>query len=291
MFRKVFLLILIQSLNFTMVYAQNGIGIGQPSNEPSPGVNPDNGRAQRSVSNLGETGSWNGLYLKFRLTDQIFYYSEHHYRRRNSLDNLYDFVGRMRQLYNRWGINFLFNKHFEFTIGPTLVWNYTPRPGDDNYERVTLEPRIWHQWIFIMPPMGRAKIYHQFRFEHRWKRDNDIGAEFEYTNRYRYKLFSYIPINKPYLGTRTWFFAPSAEIFLHSGKSIVYHPFEDFRIYTGLGYIFNENFTFFGGHMWTMGQTPKGFEYRESHIIRLNLFVNFDFRGPKQSIPKIHLMD
>jgi hypothetical protein len=248
-------------------------------------------RPQASSSKVEETGSWNGLYLKLRLTEKMFYYSEHHYRRRNSLDNTYDFVGRMRQLYNRWGVTILFNKHFEGTIGPTLVWNFSPQPGNPEFKTTTLEPRIWHQWLFIMPYMGRTKVYHQFRFEHRWKKENNIGAEFDYTDRYRYKIFAYTPINKPVLTTKTWYFAPSAEIFMHSGESIVYHPFEDFRIYTGIGYIFNENFTFFGGHMWTFGQKPNGFEYRQSHIIRLNLFVNFDLRKPEKVLPRINLMD
>ncbi|MCC5944911.1 MAG: DUF2490 domain-containing protein [Bernardetiaceae bacterium] len=242
-----------------------------------------------SVTNLTETGNWNGLYLKVKLSDKFGYYGEHHYRRRNSQDNLYDFVGRMRQVYNRAGLNIFFNPYFEAVIGPTLVFNFTPRPGDEGFEKVTLEPRIWHQWLFIMPPMGRFKVYHQFRFEHRWKRDNNVGAEHDYTDRYRYKLFAYISINKKKIEEKTLFFSPSAEIFLHSGKSIVYHPFEDFRIYNGIGYVFNEKITFFGGHMWTLGQDPSGFEYSMNHIIRLNIFVGLDARPIDRRMPNINI--
>jgi len=242
-----------------------------------------------SESQLQETGLWNGLYIKARLGDRVGYYAEHHWRLRNSEDNLYSFIGRRRQFYNRAGVQFFINPYFEAVIGPTLVLNFTPRPGDARYEKMTLEPRIWHQWLMLMPSMGRVRLFHQFRFEHRWKRNNDVGAQYDYTDRYRYKLFAYIPINRKRIEPGTWFFSPSAEIFMHSGESIVYHPFEDFRTYNGIGYVLNNNVTFFGGHMWTLGQRTSGFEYSMSHIIRLNVFVGLDFREVEKRLPNINL--
>ncbi len=238
---------------------------------------------------LEETGVWNGLYIKARITNKIGYYGEHHLRLRNRIDNLNSFVGRTRQIYNRAGINFFFNEKFEGVIGPTLVLNYTPDKNNPNFEKVVYEPRIWHQWLFISPPMGRFKIYHQFRFEHRWKRTNVVGSEFDYTNRYRYKFFAYIPVNKKKLEIGSLFVSPSAEIFLQSGKSIVFNPFEDFRTYNGIGYVYNSHFTFFAGHMWTLGQKSSGFEYRTSHILRFNVFVGLDFRSVEKQLPQLNL--
>lgn len=245
--------------------------------------------ADQASINLKETGIWNGLYLKIRANDRFGYYGEHHYRVRNSTENLTSFVGRTRQVYNRAGLNIYFNKYFEAVIGPTLVFNYTPVPGDPLYEKVTLEPRIWHQWLFIMPEMGRLKMYHQFRFEHRWKRDNRVDAAFEYTDRFRYKLFAYVPLNSKSIRLKTLYFSPSFEIFMHAGKSIVYNPFEDFRTYNGFGYILNKNITFFAGHMWTVGQEPSGFQYRTSHILRFNVFVGLDGRRIENRLPTINI--
>lgn len=243
----------------------------------------------KAQTQLSETGLWNGLYLKGNFSDKIGYYGEHHLRFRNSQNDLTSFVGRTRQVYNRFGVNFLINKHFEVVVGPTLVFNYTPQPGNPAYEKVTYEPRIWHQWLFIMPPIAHVKIYHQFRFEHRWKRSNEVESPFNYTNRFRYKFFMYIPLNKKEITVGTLFFSPSAEIFMQQGKSIVYNPFEDFRTYNGFGYVLNRHVTFFAGHMWTFGQAASGFEYNETHIIRLNVFIGFDFRGNKGNIPKINI--
>jgi hypothetical protein len=241
------------------------------------------------VVTLGETGNWNGLYLKAKFTNKIGYYAEHHLRFRNSLDNVTSFVGRKRQIYNRAGLNIFFNENFEAVIGPTLVLNFTPDPNNSGFEKIVYEPRIWHQWLFIMPKMGRFKVYHQFRFEHRWKRTNVVNSVHDYTNRYRYKLFSYIPLNSKKIEVKTFFFSPSAEIFMHTGKSIVFNPFEDFRTYNGFGYVLNQNITFFAGHMWTIGQKNSGFEYGTSHILRFNIFIGMDFRKLENTLPQINL--
>lgn len=76
---------------------------------------------------------------------------------------------------------------------------------------------------------------------------------------------------------------------MHSGKSIVYHPFEDFRTYNGIGYIMNNNITFFAGHMWTLGQKNTGFEYRTSHIIRLNVMIGLDLQKIENKLPPVNL--
>lgn len=244
---------------------------------------------ENRLTSLGETGVWNGVYLKVKLKNKFGYYGEHHYRLRNSLNNLNSFVGRNRQVYNRAGINIFFNPNFEAVIGPTLVFNFTPDKSNPNFEKVVLEPRIWHQWLLIMPAMGRVKIYHQFRFEHRWKRGNRITDQFEYTDRFRYKFFAYIPLNRKKIEERTLFFSPSAEIFMQTGKNINYNPFEDFRTYNGFGYVYNKNITFFAGHMWTIGQQPQGNIYRTTHILRFNVFIGLDGRKIEDRLPPMNL--
>ena len=137
--------------------------------------------------------------------------------------------------------------------------------------------------------MGRFKVCHQLRFEHRWKRSNQVGASHKFTNRYRYKVFAYIGINTKEVKEKSLFFSPSAEIFMQSGESIVYNPFEDFRTYNGFGYVLNKNVTFFAGHMWTLGQNSDGSSYKTSHVIRLNVYLGFDLRKDEGIIPNINL--
>jgi hypothetical protein len=252
-------------------------GVSSEITAQTPG---DGGTTTTSSSSLrtslpATTESWNGLYLKFRLSEKLFYYQENHYRRRSSADNRLDFVGRMSQLYNRAGLTYLVTPTFEVTLGPTLVWNYTPDPGNPNFEKTVIEPRIWHQWLFVQN-YGRVKMLHQFRFEHRWKRTNNLGSEFDYTDRWRYKLFFYIPVNKPKMEDKTFFISPSNEFFFEAGKN-TRGIFEENRVYTAVGYTYGK-FQFFGGHMWTYGPTSTPMVFRNRHIIRLNVMINLDLR-------------
>ncbi|MDX5338533.1 MAG: DUF2490 domain-containing protein [Cyclobacteriaceae bacterium] len=231
------------------------------------------------------TEIWNGLYLKLRLSDRWWWYQENHYRRRSSLDNRKDFAGRMGQVYNRFGMTYQFTDNFEVTFGPTLVYNYTPDPGNPEFEKVVLESRFWHQWLFTQS-VGRSKVIHQFRFEHRYKRLNDIGAEYNYTNRYRYKFIAYIPLNTPKMQNKTLFIAPSNEIFMETGKKKL-NIFEENRLYTAIGYTYN-NFMFFGGHMWTYGPANSNTVgiYRNRHILRFNVMYTVDFRNKRKPLTR-----
>lgn len=250
------------------------------------------GQVEEARFGEARSGLWLGSYTKLRLGEKIYYYAETHYRRQNSAGNRLDFAGSMGKIYNRHGINYLVNKYFEVTAGPVLVLNYAQDPTDPKFERMVPEYRIWHQYLLIQPQMGRVKIYHQFRFEHRFRRSLEIAKpEYMYTTRYRYKIYAYIPLNKPYLAEKTFYLSPSVEVFLHSGETVAANPLEDLRIYPVLGYIINENYMVSAGYTWTLGQARTGYEYNQTHLIRLNLYVNFDLRGAKRAVPKIHMRD
>ncbi|WP_373493017.1 DUF2490 domain-containing protein [Aquiflexum sp.] len=238
---------------------------------------------QEKISLPATTENWNGLYLKLRMTEKWWWYQENHYRRRSSIDNRSDFIRRMGQLYNRFGFTYLFTDNFEVTFGPTLVWNFAPDRGSQEYVDSVLEPRFWHQWL-LTQGVGSVKILHQFRFEHRFKRSNNVGAEFNYTDRWRYKITAYVPLNKPKMENHTFFIAPSNEFFFETGNQ-VWNIFEENRLYTAIGYTYN-NYMFFGGHMWTYGPSAIPGTYRNRHIIRLNVMYTIDFRDRRRPITR-----
>lgn len=244
--------------------------------------------AQQSVTVPRGTGVWLGSYFKVRLSEKWGYYGEHHLRLRNHPDRLGSFVGNWGKNYNRFGIHYFPSKYLELVGGPALILNFSPDFSDSNLEKMVPEMRLWWQLLLKSPPMGRLKLYHQFRFENRWRRSNQQGARYLYTTRYRYKISAYIPLNKEKIEPGAFYFSPSVEIFLQSGKSIVYNPLEDLRIYNGFGYVLNQNFSFFVGYMWTYGQRPSGFEYGKTDILRANLLLGFDTRKAAQRIPSIN---
>ncbi|WP_281613840.1 DUF2490 domain-containing protein [Flammeovirga sp. SubArs3] len=209
-------------------------------------------------------GQWGGLYLKARISDKLGYYGEHHIRYTDEGNGFY-----LHKSYNRMGLNYFVNDHFDIVVGPAIIGKFNQDTGygeQDPYDQTTLmEYRIWHQYLYHHY-IGRAKIYHQVRIEHRW--EDKVGYT-KYSNRYRYKLYAYIPINNKHMSPGTFFVSPSVELFMQDNHT---HSLEDLRIYNAIGYKFNETTSFTAGHMWTYNQTAT------SNVFRFSLYIDFDLR-------------
>jgi hypothetical protein len=254
------------------------MSIGQGDNPP--------GRAQ--FEDPG-TNLWLGSYNKFRLSEKWFWRAEFHYRRGGH--NGIPFIGRMSQIYNRHAISYIPNQFFNFSVGAVLRLDFTPDPGNEDFELVVPEPRIWHEYMFVMP-FTRFQVFHRIRIEHRWSRRNDIDSEWIYRDRWRYKFYMTIPMNKPQLVPGAWFINPDIEILMQSGRTIVDSPLEDLRIYPSVGYIVSPSVTYTAGIMYTTGQRINdGSVYRQRWVPRINAYVSLDFRKEERKIPSIKFSD
>lgn len=214
--------------------------------------------------NAQNMGQWGAVYLKVRISDKFGYYGEHHLRYTDKGTG-YD----LHKSYNRMGLNYFVNNNFDIVVGPAIIGKFNQTTGynnEDPYDQTTLmEYRIWHQYLYHHY-LGRAKIYHQVRVEHRWE---DKGEDFKNSNRYRYKLYAYIPINNRHITPGTFYIAPSIELFMHDNHT---YNLEDLRIYNALGYRINETTSFTAGHMWTYNKTAT------TNVFRFSLFIDFDLR-------------
>lgn len=248
---------------------------------PLTSASQDAGETPAGITNTpAQTAWWQGQYFKARISDRFFYYHEVHYRRINSIDNRLDFIGRAGQVYNRPGITYLVNKSFEVTLGAVTTVRFSPDPSDDNLNRAIPDLRIWHQYLFAQK-MGRFKFLHQFRIEHRWKPGFEKDAKTDYTNRWRYKISMYIPLNKPHMEDKTWYLYPSNEFFFESGPKKL-SLFEENRLYVATGYTYG-NWQFFVGWMYTYGPNQSEYGvYRTRHILRTNVALNLDLRKDKK---------
>lgn len=229
---------------------------------------------EKSIDNT--TGLWVGLYTKYRIKEKLFYYGEYHYRRRN------DFIKDMAQVYLRFGLTYLVNKNTELTGGivTPFYWagNYEPNAGID---KIVPQFRFWEQ-LLLVQHIDRLKLYHQFRFEQRWRRDFVEESPFELTHRFRYRITAYYPLNRPKLLPKTLYLSFYEEILMQAGKTITYDHFEDNRVFLGLGYIVNENIQIQAGYMWTFRHNGSPYQYESRHIPRLSVYHNFDFYGRKK---------
>lgn len=235
------------------------------------------------------TNVWLGNYYKFRFSNKLFWDAQTHFR--TGGHNGVPYVGRMAQIYNRHGLSYRATPNFVFTIGPVLRLNFTPDPGNPEFKTLVLEPRIWHEYLFAIP-FERFIIYHRLRVEHRWSIGNRFTDEWIYRNRWRYKFYMTIPLNKKQLVPKTWFFTPDVEIIMQSGKAVGGSPMEDLRIYPQIGYIQNARFKYTAGMMYAAGQTlSDAYIYNTRWVFRLNLYMSLDFRKLEDKIPEIRIFD
>lgn len=236
-----------------------------------------------------ESNLWIGSYNKFRLGEKWFWRAEMHYRRGNYEGT--PFVGRMAQIYNRHAINYLYSPNFNVSLGGVLRLNFTPDPGNEDFNEIVHEPRIWHEYLFVMP-FPRFQIYHRLRIEHRWSKSNRYDDDWIFRNRYRYKFYMKIPLNNKQLVPGTFYFNPDVEIILQSGKQVIDSPIEDLRIYPSLAYISSPRVTYSAGMMYTTGQNLNdGTLYRQRWVMRINAYISLDFRKEKRKIPSIRVLD
>lgn len=225
------------------------------------------------------TGLWMGFYTKYRITEKMFYYGEYHYRRR---DYGSGFVGEMAQVYLRFGLTYLVNKNVELTGGVVTPLYWAPKYGPDKgIDKVVPQYRLWEQ-LLLVQQFNRLKLYHQFRFEQRWRRDYAEDSPFDLTHRFRYRITAYYPLNKPKLMPKTFYLSFYEEIFMQAGKTVTYDHFEDNRVFLGVGYILNENIQVQAGYMWTYRHNGSPYHYESRHIPRISVYHNFDFYGRKK---------
>lgn len=235
------------------------------------------------------TSLWLGNYLNARLHGNWFWAGEFHIRTNQNATTPY--VGQMGQIYNRHGIKYLFNKNLSATLGGVLRLDWNQRPDDPTRDPLIVEPRIWHEYLFAMP-FPRFMVYHRLRIEHRWNRTHVPGSEWIFRNRWRYKFFMKIPLNKPELVPGALYFSPDVELIMQSGGPVVDSPMEDLRLYPILGYIVNPRLGVSAGMMYTMGQNLNfGADYRTRWVMRFNAYLSLDFRSLKDKVPETNISD
>lgn len=244
---------------------------------------------EETTVNAPSTASWFHTYGKVRLGDKLFWDAQTHFRTAG-FDGT-DYFGRMAQIYNRHGIKYLFSKRFTATVGGVLRLNFSPDPENDAFEDIVLEPRIWHQYVYSMK-FEYFKIFHRFRFEHRWSRSNLEGSNYRYRNRYRYKYYMYIPLNDKKLKPGTFYFSPDVELIMQSGRSVKGNFIEDLRFRPKLGYIASPQLQYAFSLMYTLGQTFDDAAVLDSRfILNFNVYYSFDLRKFKKRIPETNVKD
>lgn len=236
------------------------------------------------------TWLWAGSYGMIRLGKRTYWDAQFHYRTINTPNTPY--VGRLAQIYNRHAINYRVTDNFRVGVGGVLRFNFAADRDNPLIKPVVPEPRIWHEYVFAMPLVGRVIAYHRIRIEHRWSIGNAVDADWLYRDRWRYKFYLMIPINKAKLEPGTYYFAPDVEIITQTGRDARASFMEDLRFYPQVGYIHSPRLKFGAAMMYTMGQRlADPFELTSRWVLRLNVYWALDARRFEEKIPLSNFFD
>lgn len=121
------------------------------------------------------------------------------------------------------------------------------------------ELRVWEQLAFINN-IGKIRIEHRYRVEQRWRSDG-------YRNRFRLRLNSWIPINKPTMEKGTFYANLYDEVFFTDK----WPNFEMNWVFGGLGYQFSSSAKFQAG--WFKQYNHASHPITKINLLQTSLFI------------------
>jgi hypothetical protein len=181
-----------------------------------------NAEVPKQVSNNNLT--WFGHFARYKLNKKLFFHLDYGLRRA-------DWLRDWSQILVRPGIGYQLNDKFFLAFGGVFFMHYRT-------DKFKPEYRLWQQ-ISYQAKAGTLIINQRLRIEQRYI--SSPADEFTYTNRYRYQLNLQVPIHKKSIEDNTFYFTLADEIMFNSGKSVVCNYFDQNRISTGFGYMFNKS--------------------------------------------------
>ncbi len=216
-------------------------------------------------SQQGHLGSWNVINTKVTLNNRWSVFNELQLRSQSYYNNHYYYEVK-------GGIGYSLNKNFSLLLG---TGKYITHSNGGNFKRPlsSNETRFWQQ-VTMNQFLQRVKFEHRYRIEQRWFSNNT------YKNRFRYRLMAALPINKPKMEPKTFYFTAFDEIFLTNKTPY----FERNRVFAGAGYQFNKQLTLQPGYVYQ-------FDYKNGngtgkHFFQLTLMIELNaHRNPNEKIP------
>lgn len=215
----------------------------------------------------------------FRLTAKLKVSNELHYR----FGETFTYGGRNTFL-ERPSLDYEWKKWLQFSIGYSLIHTSTGSPFEAISE-VRIENNLWEQLLFTHNHFG-AKFQHRLRQEHRWSQPNAVDSgvtniPYNYGNRFRYRLTSFIPIKK-LKGEQKIFAHVFDEIWIDQTDCYGFNHFSRNWFYAGLGWAANDDLNIQLGFMHQADWRKNNPDVVNSRPILQTTFVwNFNLQKEK----------
>ena len=180
----------------------------------------------------------------------------------------------------RTGVDYSFNKHFSVLQGYVYSWN--PLYGKQPASFVNNEHRLFEQVVY-KHQIGRLNISHRGRLEQRFIQvhENNNGEIINegydlFLNRARYRLMVNIPLNHAKMEPKTLYASVYDEVFFEWGDKVVNHKPDQNRLFAGLGYQVNKQFSFQGGFFYQNLVKLSGLKQENNVGFQMQVNYNID---------------
>lgn len=220
-----------------------------------------------------------GWYMYFgnhRLTDKLGLHTEYQFRRHGLIAN-------WQQSLLRVGVDYHIDPIVQLTAG--YGWIVTFPYGVQPVITILHENRLWQQAL-LRQSTGRVRMNHRLRFEQRWVEHftplNDGSQRYDgrnYSDRFRYRFWLEVPLNKVKFETGTWFVAAYNEMFINFGQNLRLNRFDQNRLYAAVGYQFSQKGNLQLGYMQQLIVKSNGWQEELNNTLQIALIHNLDFRG------------
>jgi hypothetical protein len=219
-----------------------------------------------------------GWYMYFgnhRLNDKWGLHTEYQFRRHGLMAN-------WQQSLLRAGLDYHLDPNIQLTAG--YGWIVTFPYGAQPLLTTLHENRLWQQAL-LRQSSGRVRMNHRLRFEQRWVQQYGALADGNlqylgrnYTNRFRYRFWIEVPLNKAHFETGTWFIAAYNELFVNYGQNLRLNRFDQNRLYGAVGYQFNRHGQVQLGYLQQLIVKPNGWQEELNNTLQVAITYNLDFR-------------
>lgn len=214
-----------------------------------------------------------GYFNQIRLTKKLGVWCDLHHR------TVSDFVKEPYQSIARVAMSYYFNHHLKLMAGYAFAYNY----NNSHNRIVRFEDRPWQQ-VFFKSGYGYLQCIQMLRLEQRIIEESSGKAStdsFNYLNRIRYNYLLQFPFSKKKDGNHKLQGVLSNEIFINIGKNLGANVFDQNRFFAGLGYQFSKSTVLHLGYMNIVQKLQNGFDFINSHCVRIFLFQTFYLRKEK----------
>jgi hypothetical protein len=182
-----------------------------------------------ALAQADELGNWNSMNVQLDFKGKLGVLTDVQLRTYSLGKDFGQFIIRPSLLLE-------LNESLQLSFGTAGIYSEVYQ-GDE--KKIKRELRL-HQQALLRQEVGPVRLLHRYRVEQRFIEDSELRI------RMRYLLHSMTPLTRKKFDSNTLYFVASDEVLLNTTGNV----FDQNRLYTGLGWMFNKYSRIDVGPLW-----------------------------------------